>query len=131
MSTDGQDADDRGASNASSTVADPASLTAITAELREFAAERDWQQFHTPKNLAMGLAGEAGELLAEFQRLTPEQSAGLTAEQRRAVADEMADVLIYLCRLGDVTGIDLLAQRRPNSKPTVPDTPWKPREAMR
>ena len=76
--------------------------------MREFAAERDWEQFHTPKNLAMALAGEAGELLAEFQWLTPEESANLTVEQRAAVAEEMADVLIYLCRLADVSGIDLL-----------------------
>lgn len=83
-------------------------LDALTAALREFAAERDWEQFHTPKNLAMALAGEAGELVAEFQWLTAEQSADLTVEQRAAVAEEMADVLIYLCRLADVTGIDLL-----------------------
>ena len=86
----------------------PPTLPALTAALREFAAERDWEQFHTPKNLAMALAGEAGELVAEFQWLTPEQSANLTADQRAAVAEEMADVLIYLCRLADVTGIDLL-----------------------
>ena len=84
------------------------SLADLVATLREFAAERDWEQFHTPKNLAMALAGEAGELLAEFQWLTPEQSANLTPDQRAAVAEEMADVLIYLCRLADVTGIDLL-----------------------
>ena len=86
----------------------PLSLVDLMAALREFAAERDWEQFHTPKNLAMALAGEAGELLAEFQWLTPEQSAGLTPAQRAAVAEEMADVLIYLCRLADVSGIDLL-----------------------
>lgn len=83
-------------------------LDDLTAQLRAFAAERDWEQFHTPKNLAMALAGEAGELVAEFQWLTPEQSAQLTDEQRQAVASEMADVLIYLCRLADVTGVDLL-----------------------
>lgn len=77
--------------------------------LREFAAERDWEQFHTPKNLAMAVAGEAGELLAELQWLTPEESASLTAEQLAAVSAEMADVLIYLVRLADVLGVDLLA----------------------
>lgn len=81
----------------------------LTAALREFAAEREWEQFHTPKNLAMALAGEAGELVAEFQWLTAEESAALDAEQRKAVGEEMADVLIYLCRLADVTGIDLMA----------------------
>lgn len=85
------------------------SIEELTAAVREFAAERDWEQFHTSKNLAMALAGEAGELVAEFQWLTPEQSASLNADQRQAVGEEMADVLIYLCRLADVTGIDLMA----------------------
>lgn len=76
--------------------------------LREFAAEREWGRFHTPKNLAMALAGEAGELLAELQWLTPEESASLGAEELNAVGAEMADVLIYLCRLADVLGVDLL-----------------------
>lgn len=81
----------------------------LTEAVRQFAAEREWEQFHTPKNLAMALSGEAGELLAEFQWLTAEQSSSLNAEQRQAVGEEMADVLIYLCRLADVTGIDLMA----------------------
>lgn len=97
-----------GASSAPESGFTPPTLATLTAALREFAAERDWEQFHTPKNLAMALAGEAGELVAEFQWLTPEQSADLTEAQRAAVAEEMADVLIYLCRLADVTGIDLL-----------------------
>ena len=84
----------------------------LTASLREFAAEREWEQFHTPKNLAMALVGEAGELVAEFQWLTPEQSTSLGASQRQAVGEEMADVFIYLCRLADVTGIDLMAATR-------------------
>jgi NTP pyrophosphatase (non-canonical NTP hydrolase) len=84
------------------------SIDDITATVREFAAERDWEQFHTPKNLAMALAGEAGELIAEFQWLTPEESASLTQAQRIAVGQEMADVLIYLCRLADVLSIDLV-----------------------
>lgn len=88
----------------------PTSITDLIAALREFAAERDWEQFHTPKNLAMALAGEAGELLAEFQSLAPEQSADLTPAQRTAVAEEMADVLIYLCRLADVTNSTLVGE---------------------
>ncbi|MEI2786587.1 MAG: nucleotide pyrophosphohydrolase [Candidatus Nanopelagicales bacterium] len=80
----------------------------LTLALRQFAADRQWEPFHTPKNLAMAIAGEAGELLAELQWLTPAESASLTADQRKAVAAEMADVLIYLCRLADVLGIDLL-----------------------
>lgn len=84
------------------------SLDDLITALRQFAAERDWEQFHRPKNLAMTLTGEAGELLAEFQWLTPEESANLTEAQRAAVAEEMADVLIYLCRLAGVNSIDLL-----------------------
>ncbi|MFN8184437.1 MAG: nucleotide pyrophosphohydrolase [Candidatus Nanopelagicales bacterium] len=81
----------------------------LTQALRQFAAERDWEQFHTPKNLAMAVAGEAGELVAELQWLTPEESAALDADTLAAVSAEMADVLIYLCRLADVLGVDLLA----------------------
>lgn len=84
-------------------------LDELRDETREFAAARDWFQYHTPKNLAMALAGEAGELAAEFQWLTPEQSFLDSASQgaRLAVQLEMADVLIYLLRLSDVLGIDL------------------------
>lgn len=81
----------------------------LRARLRQFAEEREWAQFHTPKNLAMALAGEAGELLAEFQWLTPEESGSLSADQLEAVRAEMADVLIYLTRLADVLEVDLLA----------------------
>jgi dCTP diphosphatase len=83
----------------------------LTNLLRDFAAERDWEKFHTPKNLAMALAGEAGELLAEFQWLTPAESErlGLSAEQLTAIAMEVADVQIYLLRLADVLGLDIPA----------------------
>ncbi len=83
-------------------------LAELADALRAFAAERDWEQFHTPKNLAMALAGEAGELLAEYQWLTPQESLALDDQKKQAVADEMGDVLIYLVRLADVAGIDLL-----------------------
>ncbi len=85
-------------------------LDDLAARLRDFASARDWEQFHTPKNLAMALAGEAGELLEVFQWLTPEQSAAvLDGERAGDVEDELADVLIYLVRLADVLGVDLLA----------------------
>lgn len=87
-------------------------LAELTAAVRQFADERDWHQFHTPKNLAISVAVEAGELLELVQWKTDaEIGGGLAAhdEWRRSFADEMADVLIYLVRLGDVTGIDLLA----------------------
>ncbi|MFE5584063.1 nucleotide pyrophosphohydrolase [Kitasatospora sp. NPDC056531] len=72
-------------------------------------AERDWEQFHTPKNLAMALSGEVGELLELFQWLTPEQSSAVMADPGRAqrVREEAADVLAYLLRFSDVLGIDL------------------------
>ena len=82
-------------------------LEALKVYLRDFAEERDWGQFHTPKNLAMALVGEAGELLEVFQWLTPEQSTHLSPEQRRAAEDELADVLQYLVRLADVLDVDL------------------------
>ena len=82
-------------------------LTAIRDRLRTFADARNWNQFHTPKNLSMAIAGEAGELLAEFQWLTPEQSTNLTAEKLRDVEMEIADVAIYLVRLADVLGLDI------------------------
>ena len=83
-------------------------LEGLTEAVRLFAMERDWEQFHTPKNLAMAVAGEAGELAAELQWLTAEESVALAPEKSRAVANEMADVLIYLCRMADVMGVDLL-----------------------
>jgi NTP pyrophosphatase (non-canonical NTP hydrolase) len=89
----------------------PGATTAeLTARVRAFAEDRDWQRFHTPKNLAMALAGEVGELLAELQWLTPEESAAVMvdAEHGARVRAEMGDVMIYLTRLADVLGIDLV-----------------------
>ncbi|PSK61655.1 hypothetical protein B0E53_06445 [Micromonospora sp. MH33] len=82
----------------------------LSARVRAFAEDRDWQQFHTPKNLAMALAGEVGELLAEFQWLTPEQAAMVMDDPEAAarVRAEIGDVMIYLTRLADVLGIDLV-----------------------
>lgn len=82
-------------------------LEIIKQTLREFAAERDWNKFHTPKNLAMALAGEAGELVAEFQWLTPEESQKLTKDQLSAIEMEIADVAIYLVRLADILDINI------------------------
>ncbi|MBB1125614.1 nucleotide pyrophosphohydrolase [Thiospirillum jenense] len=87
----------------------PDSLAHLNARLLQFARDRDWEQFHSPKNLAMALAGEAGELLEQFQWLTEAQSAQLTDKQRQAVAHELADILIYLIRLGERLDIDLIA----------------------
>ena len=82
-------------------------IESLREQLGAFAAARDWDQFHSPKNLAMALAGEVGELLEHFQWLTEQQSANLSADVKDAVALEMADVLLYLVRLADKLEIDL------------------------
>lgn len=86
-------------------------LDDLQRRLAEFAAARDWQRFHTPKNLVMALSGEVGELTALFQWLTPDESGAVLTDPaaRAEVLDELADVTIYLARLADVLGVDLLA----------------------
>jgi len=85
------------------------SLKRLSAQLDAFAAERDWDQFHNPKNLAMALAGEVGELIEHFQWLTPDEAANLPPATRDAVGLEAADVLLFLLRLCDKLDIDLAA----------------------
>src|SRR5215475_5064841 len=87
-------------------------LEDLRMQLRRFPQERDWEQFHTPKNLAMSVAIEAAELMEHFQWRTATESAALDGAARREVAHEMADVLLYLVRLADVLGIDLAAASR-------------------
>jgi dCTP diphosphatase len=76
-----------------------------------FARERDWEQFHTPKNLSMALAAEAGELMEHFLWATPEQSQTIAADpvKRGKIADELADVVIYALEFANTTGLDLAA----------------------
>ena len=83
----------------------------ICEHLRAFAAARDWDQFHTAKNLVMALSGEVGELTEIFQWLTPEQSTAIMSIPQSAeeVRDELADVMLYALRLSDVLGVDLEA----------------------
>ena len=88
------------------------SLDALSRRLVAFARARDWEQFHTPKNLAMALIAECAELVEHFQWLTPEESADLPANKREAVALELADILIYLLRIGERLDIDLLDAAR-------------------
>jgi NTP pyrophosphatase (non-canonical NTP hydrolase) len=76
-------------------------------QFRQFVAERDWAQFHSPKNLAMAIAGEAGELLELFQGLTQEESRNLPDDAKQAVAHEIADIQIYLAAISDRLGIDI------------------------
>ncbi|BBL76620.1 nucleotide pyrophosphohydrolase [Methylomagnum ishizawai] len=89
-------------------------VDAIQKSLREFAEERDWNRFHSPKNIATALAVEAAELLENFQWLTEEESRRLAErpEDFRAVREEIADVQIYLLRLADLLGVDLEAAVR-------------------
>jgi len=84
-------------------------LDELRTRLREFARERDWEQFHSPKNLASALIVEAAELLEHFQWLTRAESESLDAGTQDEVEQELADVLIYLVRLADRLNVDLLA----------------------
>lgn len=84
------------------------SLERISRELRQFAEDRDWVQFHSPKNLAMALSAECGELLEHFMWLDGEESASLSSEQTNAVELELADVMIFVIRLADRLDVDLL-----------------------
>jgi NTP pyrophosphatase (non-canonical NTP hydrolase) len=86
-----------------------AELQALRDALRAFAREREWEQFHSPKNLASALAVEAAELLEHFQWMTEEQSRALGEEKKNDIAEEVADVFLYLLQLSDKLGIDVLA----------------------
>lgn len=93
------------------TVPEPAPATTLqqlALRLQDFARQRDWGQFHSPKNLASALIVEAGELLEHFQWLTEEQSRNLPAEKKQAVAYEMADVLLYLVQMATALDVDLI-----------------------
>ncbi len=92
-----------------STTPSESSVTELTTLVRAFADNRDWQQFHTARNLVLALLVETGELAAEFQWISDDNivSALQDADKREAVGSELADVFIYLLRLADVTGINL------------------------
>jgi dCTP diphosphatase len=87
----------------------PASFEGLRDALRQFALDRDWDQFHSPKNLAIALSVEAGELLEHFQWTSETESTRLNPEQHAKVQEEVADVFLYLIRLADKLGIDLPA----------------------
>lgn len=87
-------------------------LQVLTQSLRDFAKERDWEQFHSPKNLAAALTVETAELLEHFQWATEEQSRNFSDEKKDQVAQEAADVFLYLLQLCDKLGIDLLEAAR-------------------
>jgi len=84
-------------------------LDALRSALRAFAAEREWDQFHSPKNLSMALIVEVAELVEHFQWLTEAESRALPPEKAKQVAEEIADIQIYLVRLADKVGVDIEA----------------------
>jgi NTP pyrophosphatase (non-canonical NTP hydrolase) len=83
-------------------------LKTLKMALRKFAAERDWDKFHSPKNLAMALIGETAEIVEHFQWLNEAESKRLSAAKKREIQEELGDTLIYLVRLADKLDIDLL-----------------------
>ena len=89
-------------------MSNPSDLLILRDQLRAFAEARDWDQFHSPKNLNMALMVEVAELMEHFQWLTETQSANLDAAKKAVVAEELADILLYLVRLADKLGVDLL-----------------------
>lgn len=91
-------------------------LQGLASQLQQFADERDWGQFHSPKNLASALIVEAAELLEHFQWLTEDQSRALDEAKKEAVGAEIADVLLYLIQLSSVLGIDPVAQAQAKLK---------------
>lgn len=84
------------------------SLEQLRVRLAKFASDRDWDQFHSPKNLSMALIGEAAELTEHFQWMTEEQSESIPAEKLDEVAEELADILIYLVRTADKLDVNLV-----------------------
>jgi len=84
------------------------SLTQLRMRINQFVQERDWAQFHTPKNLAMAMIVEAAELVEQFQWDTPTESVQLASEKREAVSHELADTFVYLLRIAEVLNIDLI-----------------------
>jgi dCTP diphosphatase len=84
------------------------SLNDLRARINDFVAERDWAQFHTPKNLSMAMIVEAAELVEQFQWDTPTDSQNLTPEKHEAVSHELADTFVYLLRIAEVLNIDLI-----------------------
>lgn len=83
-------------------------LMMLRDKLRDFALARDWDQFHSPKNLSMALMVEVAEMMEHFQWLTEAQSVGLAKQDKDAVSEELADILLYLVRLADKLEVDLL-----------------------
>lgn len=84
-------------------------LAELSIKVRQFADERDWRKYHNPKNLVMAMSVEMAELVEHYQWLTPEQAAQLDVDEQSPVAQEMADVMLYMLRLADELGLDMEA----------------------
>ncbi|MCU7939552.1 MAG: nucleotide pyrophosphohydrolase [gamma proteobacterium symbiont of Bathyaustriella thionipta] len=84
----------------------------LSSDLKDFAIKRDWEQFHTPKNLSMALIAEAAELVEHFQWLTPEESKNIDGEKLKDISHEMADIFIYMLRMAEQLNIDLISATR-------------------
>ena len=82
-------------------------LNELRRDVRQFAKDRDWERYHTPKNLCMAMSVEMAELVEHFQWLTPEESLNLSDEKKGEVAYEMADVMLYMIQLSEVMNVDL------------------------
>ena len=89
-------------------MSDKSAIEELKLKLREFAQDRDWEQFHSPKNLSMALSVETSELVEHFQWLTEEQSFQLDPKRHAAVAFELADIFIFLLRISDQLNVDLM-----------------------
>jgi dCTP diphosphatase len=85
----------------------PMNLAELSILVRQFADERDWRQYHNPKNLVMAMSVEMAELVEHYQWLTPEQAAQLDVDEQSPIAQEMADVMLYMLRLSDELGVDI------------------------
>lgn len=84
------------------------SLSMLRSRVNKFVEERDWAQFHSPKNLAMAMIVEAGEVVEHFQWMTEEESLNIDAETKELVGQELSDTFVYLLRIAEVCGIDLI-----------------------
>lgn len=95
----------------------------LVRSLRRFAKERDWEQYHSPKNLSMALSAESAEIMEIFQWLSQDQSRNLDEKKRQALADEIGDVLIYLTMLADKFGIDPVEAAKEKMKKNIEKYP--------
>ncbi len=100
----------------------------LSEDLKQFAIARNWEQYHTPKNLSMALIAEAAELIEHFQWLTPEESQAISGEKHKEIGYEMADIFIYLLRMAEQMDIDLMKVTR--EKMAINETRFPPADKI-